>query len=189
MYCIQGFGLVLFCIQSSANIFTPEEKKKYCEQRCNEAKRKHNWLIFPIGCPDRQTINLWRNWFLDRLNACLCHANLGESFIYQKRDKHKLFLCTEANLPEVESALKVNCISQRHFWLWDSYFPQGAVLTEPYSHNFMLTRQFFWLKLYTCLIKSRIRQHLFTIFIKQLRMTHLHVICLVRIMRLLLLFG
>ena len=38
-------------------------------------------------------------------------------------------------------ALKENCTSQRHFWLWDSYFPQGAVLTEPYSCNFMLTRQ------------------------------------------------
>lgn len=38
-------------------------------------------------------------------------------------------------------ALEENCISQRHFWLWDSYFPQGALLTEPYSCNFMLTRQ------------------------------------------------
>lgn len=38
-------------------------------------------------------------------------------------------------------ALEENCISQRHFWLWDSYFPQGALLTEPYSCNFMLARQ------------------------------------------------
>lgn len=44
--------------------------------------------------------------------------------------------------------------------------------------------RFFWLKLYRCLIKYRIRQHLFTIFIKQLWMTHLHVIYLVRIMKL-----
>lgn len=38
-------------------------------------------------------------------------------------------------------ALEENCISRRHFWLQDSYFPQGALLPEPYSCNFMLTRQ------------------------------------------------